>query len=117
MHPIGPYSRPESLAKISGRTREGRIVRGVRADLTAHVGGRPSATQRVLIDRAAMLTLQIAMLDAKQAGGGMTAHDSREYLAWTNTLTRLMRQLGMKGVTERTPTLAEHLANRASAAA
>ena len=115
MHPIGPYSRPDSLAKISGRTREGRIVRGVRADLIAHVGGRPSATQRVLIERAAMLTLRIACMDAKQTNGVLSEKDGREYLAWTNTLTRLMRQLGMKGAAERPRSLAEHIAGQAAA--
>ena len=110
MTPIGPYSRPESLANISGRTREGRIVRGVRAELTAHLGGRPSATQRVLIERAAMLTLRIALMDARATRGGMSERDGREYLAWTNTLTRLMRQLGLKGVAQQPRTLAEHIA-------
>ncbi len=85
-------------------------MRGVRAELTAHLGGRPSATQRVLIDRAAMLTLQIAMMDARQASCGLSPRDSREYLAWTNTLTRLMRQLGMKGLAERPRSLADHIA-------
>ena len=116
MPPIGPYSRPDSLAKISGRTREGRIVRGVRADLTAHLGGKPSATQRVLIERAAMLTLRIALMDAKASDGRLSEKDGREYLAWTNTLTRLMRQLGLKGTAQQPRTLAEHLANKAAAA-
>lgn len=111
----GPYSRPESLAKINGSTREARILKGVRADLTAHVGGKPSATQRVLIDRAAMLTLRIAMMDAKSGDGTLSERDSREYLAWTNTLTRLMRQLGMQGAAERPKSLAEHLASKAAA--
>ena len=112
----GPYSRPESLAHISGRTRQGRILKGVRADLTAHVGGKPSATQRVLIDRAAMLTLRIAMMDGKATDGALSERDGREYLAWTNTLTRLMRQLGLKGAAERPPSLRDYQAARASAA-
>ena len=111
----GPYSRPESLGKISGRSREGRILKGVREELAAHVGGKPSATQRALIDRAAMLTLRIAMMDAKQPSGILSERDAREYLAWTNTLTRLMRQLGMQGAPERPRTLTEHLASRAAA--
>ena len=110
--PIGPYSLPGALAKLDGRTREARLMREARAELVAHVGGTPSATQRVLIERAANLTLQIAMLDAKHAAGGMTEHDGRQYLAWVNTLTRLMRQLGMNGAAPRVPTLAEHIAER-----
>ncbi len=97
------------------RSKEGRLLRTVRAELTAHVG-TPSATQRILIERAAVLSLQIAMLDAKHADGGLTPHDQREYLAWTNALTRLMRQIGLKGAAQRGPTLREHLAAKASAA-
>jgi len=99
------------------RSREGLLLRKVRAELTAHVGGKPSATQSVLIERAALLNLQISMLDAKHAAGDLTPHDQREYLAWTNALTRLMRQLGLKGAAERAPTLREHIAQRTTGAA
>lgn len=116
MKRVGPYSRPPALASIDMRSREGLLLRRIRGELTAHVGGRPSATQSVLIERAALLNLQIAMLDAKHAAGGLSSHDQREYLAWTNALTRLMRQLGLKGAAERGPSLRDHLAQRASAA-
>lgn len=115
MKKLGPYSRPPALANIDMRSKEGLILRKIRAELTAHVGN-PSATQRILIERAAVLSLQIAMLDARHASGGLTPHDQREYLAWTNALTRLMRQLGQKGAAERSRSLADHLAARASAA-
>ena len=62
-----------------------------------------------------MLTLRIAMMDAKGGDGMLSERNSREYLAWTNTLTRLMRQLGMQGAAERPKSLAEHLASRAAA--
>ena len=46
----------------------------------------------------------------------MTAHYSRTYLAWANSYSRLLRQLGMQGVAEKPLTLAEHLARRAQQA-
>lgn len=114
---IGPYSRPKALEKLDGRTRSGRLVKQKRAELIAHVGGSPSPTQRALIDRAAWLSLHIALIDERTAEGKpMTEHDSRTYLAWTNTLTRLMRQIGLKGIAERPPSLRDHLATRATAA-
>lgn len=116
MKRLGPYSRPPALAALDMRSREGLLLRRVRAELTAHVGN-PSATQRILIERAAVLSLQIAMLDAKHAAGGLTSHDQREYLAWTNALTRLMRHLGQKGVAERALTPREVLSQRAGSAA
>ena len=116
MHHLGPYSRPDALANVDGRTREARIVRKVRADLVAHLGGNVSATQRVLIERAAALTLRLALLDAKQAKGErLTEHDNRTYLAESNALTRLMRQLGMKSAAQQPPSLRDHIAARAAA--
>ena len=83
------------------------MVRDTRKALVAHVGGKPSAVQRALIERASVLTLQVSLMDAKQANGGLTERDGRQYLAWVNTLSRLMRQLGMMGVAQRPLTLAE----------
>ena len=115
MPALGPYSRPSVLAKLDGRTREARLLAEVRADLTFHLGGSPSATQRRMIERAAWLSLHVAQLDAKVAEGGtMTAHDARSYLAWNNTLTRTLRQLGLKSASAKTRTLAEHISGAAA---
>jgi hypothetical protein len=105
------------LQKLDGRTKEGRLLRDVRSELVSHVGGRPSATQKALIERAVWLSLHVAQIDARMADGrALTEHDSRTYLAWSNTLTRTLRQLGLKGIDQRGPTLAEYKAERAQAA-
>ncbi len=92
------------------------MLRKARAALTAHVGGNPSATQRALIDHATMLTLHLHMLDEKalRAAGVMTEHDSRTYLAWNNSLTRTLRELGLKGAPEKVPSLADIMARPSS---
>ena len=114
---MGPYSRPKALEKLDGRTRNGRLLKAKRAELTAHLGGKPSATQRALIDRAAWLMLHVALIDERTAEGKpMTECDSRTYLAWSNSLVRTMRALGFASVAERKPTLADHLASRTAAA-
>jgi hypothetical protein len=86
------------LAKLDGRRREARLMQNVRDELAQHVGGNPSAPQRALIERAAWLTLHVALMDAKlmEEGEGAThsERDSRQYLAWSNSLTRIMKQLG-----------------------
>ena len=101
MRRIGPHSRPDVLAKIDGRRREARLLQNIRQELTQHVGGAPSATQRALIERAAWLTLHVALMDAKlmEEGEGATLseRDGRQYLAWSNSLTRTLRELGHKG--------------------
>lgn len=96
------------------RTREARLLAEVRADLTAHLGGNPSATQRRMIERAAWLSLHVAQIDAKAAEGGLTPHDHRTYLAWSNTLTKLLRHLGMKGAAAKPKSLSEHIAGAAA---
>jgi hypothetical protein len=109
--PIGPYSRPKALAKLDGRRREARLMSEARAELTAHVGGAPSATQRALIEQCAQLRLRLACMDRRFAEAGtFTEHDSKTYLAWSNSYSRTLRQLGMKGAAERGPTLAEIMA-------
>lgn len=96
MADIGPYSRPTSLAKLDGRTREARLMRAVRDDLTSHLGGNLTAPQKALVERAAWLSLHIALMDEKTMteGGPGSERDSRQYLAWSNALTRILRDLG-----------------------
>jgi hypothetical protein len=64
----------------------------VRRDLTAQIGGEPTAIQRLLIQRAAMLTLRLAKLDDKIVGetGNLTLHDTNFVIAWQNALTRVL---------------------------
>ena len=114
---VSPYTSPATLARLDGRTREGRLMRRVRSDLIAHVGGKPSATQRMLVERAVTLSLYVSKLDAKLLkNGSMTEHDSRTYLAWSNSLTRTLRELGLQVPSLADPVnrLQQHLASKAA---
>lgn len=118
MPKLGPHSRPGILAVIDGRRAEAKLMQSVRAQLTAHCGGSPSATQRMIIQQAAMLTLRLHLMDKRFAEtGAQTDHDSRTYLAWANSLSRLLRQLGLRGAAEKAPTLQDYVAGRSSAQA
>jgi hypothetical protein len=111
MNAIGPYSHPATLAKLDQRTREARLMRQTREALVQHLGGKPSATEKLLIERAANLQLRIATMDRKfSETGEMTEHDTRTYLAWTGSLSRLLRDLGLKGTPPKPPTVAEVMA-------
>ena len=117
---IGPYSRSGPLARIDGRSREGRLLRSVRAELVRHIGGNPSATERALIERAVWLSLRVAQLDAKMAAGNsFSDHDSRTYLAWSNSLARTLREVGLRPSAPPQPSLADLVADmtRSKAAA
>ena len=110
MRRAGPYSKTSSLIDMDQRSRAARILAGARAELTAHVGGRPTATQRALIERASFLMLHVAQLAAKAlAAGMMTERDSRTYLAWSNSLSRALAALGLDGPPQRVPTPLEAL--------
>jgi hypothetical protein len=95
---IGPHSRPGRLALIDGRKAEAQFMKRIRDELTAHVGGRPSATQRMIIDRCAALSLRIHLMDRAEARNDafMSEKNAREYLCWTAALSRLLRQLGLE---------------------
>jgi hypothetical protein len=50
-------------------------------------------------------------MDVKAAeAGGMSDHASREYLAWSNTLTRTLVRLGLQGAAQRPLTPEETMA-------
>ncbi len=113
MNPIGPHSRPGKLAVIDGRRAEARRMKEVRQELVAHVGGKPSATQRLMIDRVAVMLLRMELLDKEAMNGTpMADHDQRAYLGWANSVGRMLRHLGLKGVTGAAPSLSDYLKAR-----
>lgn len=97
MREIGPHSRPNVLAKLDGRRREARLMQSFRNELTDQMGGKPDAAQRALIDRACWLHLHVSLFDAKLVeddGTPLSERDGREYLAWSNALTRILSKIG-----------------------
>lgn len=109
MKQIGPYSRPPALAKLDGRRREAKLMQQTRDELVAHVGGKPNAVERRLIERAAVLALRLAMMDAKAPDGAMSERDAREYLCWSNSYVRTLRELGVARGASSTLTSADAL--------
>jgi hypothetical protein len=112
---LGVYSCLRSLVRVDKRSREYRLMRQIREDLTAHVGGNPNPAQRMLIERAVILSLRVAMLDQKiVAGEILTGQDNVQYLAWSNSLTRTLRTLGVDPAAASQPNLNDVLAEIAS---
>lgn len=83
----------DTRLKRDGRTREARLVKRLRNDLIAQCGGTVSATQRLLIDRIASVSLRINLLDSD-----VPEHNGREYLDLTVALAQLLAQLGVPPV-------------------
>jgi hypothetical protein len=92
---LGPHSRRHRLGYLDGRTIEARLYKQFRDDLIAHVGGTPSIPQIAIIERCAWIRVRLALMDTKIADGDMTEQDSHCYLAWANTLARLLARFGL----------------------
>ncbi|HTV44845.1 MAG TPA: hypothetical protein VMF05_05980 [Stellaceae bacterium] len=97
---VGPYSRMLRRgaigASIDGRSTLGRFIRDLEQQLISHVGGAPSITQRLLIDRTIKVTVQLDALDRKlMAADGWNEHDGRTHNALINRQRLLLRELGI----------------------
>ena len=114
MPAIRPYSR--RLAKVDKRTREGKLFEAIKQGLLQHVGPNPGIPKLMLVDRAAMLSLRIELIDkaALETGGRMEDWQGRQYLAWANALNRTLRELGLDGPPPKAPSLADYLGGRAA---
>ncbi len=80
---IGPYSKQFAKGAtgdlFNGRTKEGKFIRKVEAELTAQVGGAPSFSQVLLIRRIARLALQAENFDNRMQNGNFTEYDGKVY--------------------------------------
>ena len=85
----------------------------MRAELTAHCGGNPSFPQAMLIERAAVLALRIAQIEAKMlAGEALTLHDNNHAIAWHNAYRRTLTAIGLEPAAAKAPTLADLFSDR-----
>jgi hypothetical protein len=104
---IGPESKPPTLAKLDQRTREAALIRRTRSELLAHIGN-PTVVQLALVERASWLTLRVNLLEAKlSAGGEMSDHAAKSYIAFSNALRRTLADIGIQPGKSPTPTIAE----------
>jgi hypothetical protein len=117
-YPLGPHSRDLQRGAIGtlidGRSPEGRFLRQIEHQLTEHCGGNPTATQRMLIARAARLALMIELQDKKTfAEGGISERSERSYLVWVNAHRRLLAQLGLEAPADKPASEASAILNAA----
>ena len=96
IRPLRPHSRMLRRGVIGGgvdgRSKAGRYLKAVEADLLADLGGPPSMAQKIAIHRIARLMLRLELFDEK-LGAGLTAHDARTYNALQNSLRIALREL------------------------
>lgn len=103
---------------MKSATREGEMYRRVVRDLRDQVGGQPSAAEELMIGRIAWLQVHLAHIDERTLRDGeLSPNATREYLAWANSLSRMLQALGLAEKPKPAKTLAEHLAEKAAQAA
>ena len=117
---LGPYSRVidrGARGVISGNTWEGRFLRAYEADLVEYLGGNVSIVQRALITRACRLALHLELMDRRSLveGKPLTTHDHNHYVAWSNSLARLLLKIGVQAAAARAPNLVEFSSDRKDA--
>lgn len=106
--PIGQNSSRDVLMRLDKRTMPARHLKRIKSELLEYLNSigisEPSAVQLSLVERAAWLSLHIALADAKAANGlEMSDIGQRNYLAWNNTLARLLAMLGIEPPEPRAP--------------
>ena len=79
---------------VDGRLAYARRYRDILAQLTSDIGGDPSEAQSLIIRRATQLAVWCEMAEADAAGG--TPLNIGEYATATNTLRRLLLDLGLE---------------------
>ena len=108
---LGARSEPGRLARVDKRTAEGRFVQTVRAELVAHVGGDPTAPQKLLIEAAVFKAMRLAMVSEAVKAGAVTSQDKADemFLKFSGSLREDLRLLGMERPAQQAPSLAEHI--------
>src|SRR3954463_13174122 len=74
---ISKLSDPNSISQDGWATARGVDDEESRRELTEHVGGKPSVTERLLTERAVMLALKCSQIDELiMEGAYLGQHDS-----------------------------------------
>ena len=95
------------VTELDRRTLEGKREQEILDELTRHVG-RPSPVQRILIARCARLTVVIELMERRCVEDGEVGDmNSRQLLAWTDALARLLGRLGIKSRAQQPQRLAD----------
>jgi hypothetical protein len=79
-----------------------------------HVGGQPSFAQKLLIDQAVKIRMQLDALGEKLSSGNWTDHDRRTFGGLLNCFRLTLRDIGLKTtpVNGRRATLTDYWAEK-----
>ena len=107
---VGVFSSQRAVRDLDGRTREAAIVKRTIADLTAQVGGKPTAAQQLLIHATAVVVLRIrCALDKYGTGNGEIESLDRHFVSLRNSLRLNLVTLGLEAAKDRPLSLERYL--------
>jgi hypothetical protein len=116
VHRLGVRSRWQSFKVIDARTYEGKVIGSIKAALTAHLGGKPSAAEAIIIELVAFNALRTVMLHnimAKDMEQSPTLLDDY-ILKFTGSVTSGLKDLGLKSPMKELPSLGAYLEARSA---
>jgi hypothetical protein len=86
-----------TVLTMDHRTKAARGLRVLERRLLAEIGPNPSMAARALVSQALQLKIRLLEFDRSfTTGGALSVHDSRVYLAWSNSYVRTLKALGLK---------------------
>ena len=111
---VGFASRDRSLTSLDRRTRAGRVLRTVEADLIEHVGGHPTAAELLIIKSASIKACRLALLTERLLTSGELATSAEDHaLAWLNSMRLDLSALGLqRRLRDVSPSLSDILARQ-----
>jgi hypothetical protein len=105
------------LPASDGRSWQALFRKRIRMGLLKQIGGTPCTTQLCIIDAATEIGLELEVMKRRRdERGGLSLHDTRAFLAYTNAYRRHLVALGLKEAPRRPASLQEHLAGQRQAA-
>jgi hypothetical protein len=114
----GPYCRALRTGGAigqahDGRSREGKFLRKIEAELLAQLPDY-SFAQQLLVRRIARSLLQLELFDEKIASGSFTELDAHVMGGLNNNVRLGLRELGIRAAGAKKQTLASYLAEKAA---
>jgi hypothetical protein len=110
---VGPYSRLFHRGvlgeNIDGRSKLGRFMRDMETQLAAQCGGKPSLTEKLLIEQLVRVRVQLGLFTEKLARGAWTDLDMRTYSGMLHSFRQLCNQLGVEDKSEKPLPIMERL--------
>ena len=95
----GLWLSEKSFKKMDGRTVVSKQMDKARGTLIEALGGDPSPQESILIDKAVFLLYKTSVFESQMLNGNgsdMGQDVESYYLAWVNSLRRILEALGLK---------------------